>query len=99
MLFPDPPDITAVLERGRVAAALLEQEAFVAVVNDLSNYHVAALVAAPPGASGTEAREYHHLMQHALTEIVAALRQHADTAAELREKLEQLNLEDDDGRD
>ncbi|UYH50565.1 hypothetical protein N5W20_05405 [Candidatus Kirkpatrickella diaphorinae] len=61
------------IERGLNAKALLENETFLAVVNALTNYNLTAMMASPPGQSGIEAREYHHLLQHGLTLICSEL--------------------------
>lgn len=62
-----------IIERGRNAAALVNNPTFQAVVDDLTSYHLSALVAAPPGERGKDARDYHHLLQHALTELCGQL--------------------------
>lgn len=72
----------------------MANETFVAVVDDLTNYHLAALVAAPPGPRGLEAREYHHLIQHALSEIVSSLKGQVDTGAAMKRALDEHEEED-----
>jgi hypothetical protein len=86
------PDIELALERGEAAAALLRSACFISVVDDLSNYHLAALCASPPGDASRDARDFHHLLHHALTLIVDELRTREATAAELMNR----DNEDDD---
>ena len=62
-----------IVERGNKAKALLENDAFIWIVDDQTQYHLAALIASPPGPSGAEAVSYHHTQQYALTELVASL--------------------------
>lgn len=78
----------AVIERGHKADTLLQNEAFLWIVDDQTNYHLAALCAAPPGATGADAVAYHHLQQHALTELVATLRGYVEAGEQQREALE-----------
>lgn len=87
-----PEDVVAVVERGERAGSLLRNGDFLGVVDDLSNYHLAALVAAPPGEAAREARDHHHLMHHALTQIVAELRDREAAALDLAQR---VNDEDD----
>lgn len=86
MTHPDPE---VVIERGRDAERLLENPTFVAVMNDLSNWHVAAMIASPPGSSGGEVREHHHRMTFALREIEETLKGYRDAAAELLRNAEE----------
>jgi hypothetical protein len=83
-----PPDIVAVLERGERARELLESTAFIEIVDDMTQQHIAQLVACPPGAKYQDAREHAHLMQHGLTEIVATIRSYVATADDLRRAIE-----------
>lgn len=78
-----PPDPEVLLEAGRIASELLSSEAFTSCVNDLSTYHLAAICAAPPGASGRDARDHHHLLHYALSEIVSELQSRIATADEM----------------
>jgi len=58
--------------------AVLDLPAFHEVVDHLTAYHVAGMTACRPGyAADADALAHHHLMQHALTEIVAQLQQWA----------------------
>ena len=82
-----PQDLQEALERGTNARELLNQPAFTATVDSLTAYHLAAMVAARPGSSDREALEYHHLMQHALTEIVSTLVGYRNAADEIEARL------------
>ena len=79
----NPPDPGAVLDRGLRAQELLQNSTFLAVIDDLSNYNVTAMVASPPGEASRAAREHHHLMHFAVCEIVQTLQGYAATAVEL----------------
>ena len=48
----------AVVTRGVQAQALLDNEAFVWIVNDQTQYHLAALCATPPGPAGAADTTY-----------------------------------------
>lgn len=78
-----PLDPQIVIERGRDAERLLADPTFEAVMNDLSNWHVAAMIAAPPGSPGAESREHHHRLTFALREIVDTLKGHQAASEEL----------------
>ena len=82
-----PPDIVAGLERGDRAKELLDSTAFRDIVDDLTQQHIAQLVACPPGDKHKDAREHAHLMQHALTELVATIRGYVAAAEDLRRAL------------
>lgn len=88
-----PPDPAPVIERGRQAKAVLENGDFLAVVDDLSNYHLAAMVAAPPGNAHRDARDHHHLIHHALSQIVAELSTRVAAADDLLRRLDEPNEE------
>ena len=86
----------AVIQRGHDARALIAHPTFLNVVDELSHYHLAGIVAAPPNESGREARDYHHLMHYALNEIAAELSQRVQTADELLLKTKQSEELDDE---
>jgi len=88
-----------IIERGENARSLLGQQAFLAVVDDLSNLYLASLVATPPGPRGQDAREEAHLLHHALAEIVATLRQYDLAAVEMQRLLEDRARDAADGDD
>jgi hypothetical protein len=85
-----------VIQRGRQAADLLANEAFNRIVNDLTEAHLARLCAAPPGAKGADERDYNHLLQYALTEIVASLQGEAATGEAMQHALEESSDDDSD---
>jgi len=87
MLLQSREEIEAIIKAGQQAEELMASSAFVDTFNDLSNYHLAALVAAEPTPSTREARDYHHTMLHALQELETQIRTRIaygqDTAARL----------------
>ena len=91
-----PPSNGSVLERGANAQELLMNKTFLAVIDDLSNQHVMAMVATPPGEAHRAAREHHHLLHHAVCEIVQTLQGYASAALEMeraaRDDLEEEEL-------
>ena len=84
-----------VIERGQRAQALLEDETFLWVVEDQTSYHLAALVAARPGRD-RDAVDYHHSLQHALSELVASLKGHAEAGAAMERALAEAAEQEDD---
>jgi len=86
----------AVIERGRKSASLLANEAFLWIVDDQTNYHLAALVAAPTGPAGADAVIYHHQQQHALTELVASLSGYAEAGEQQQAALLMSDPEEPD---
>ncbi len=79
-------DIEGIIERGTRAGRLLSDPDFLGVVDDLSAEYLAQLVAAPPGDGGREARDYAHLMHHALSQIVSELATRKAAADELAQR-------------
>jgi hypothetical protein len=79
-----------VIDSGRAAQELLDSEGFQRVVDDLTSLHLAGLVASKPGVSGQEAREYHHLMQYALTELVQELSMRAAAGQSLEQHIKDI---------
>jgi hypothetical protein len=90
-----PDEIDAILKRGERAKSLLTNEDFLAIVDDLSNYHLAALVACAPGERDRETREFHHTMHAALREIAQEIQQRVSAAEEIKARLDQLNEDDE----
>jgi hypothetical protein len=80
-------EIQAVLECGDAARELMLQPAFHSTIDYLSNYHLSALVAAPIGESGREARDHHHTMHTAIREIATEITGRIAAADELRARL------------
>jgi hypothetical protein len=78
----------AIITRSVQAQALLDNEAFVWIVNDQTQYHLAALCATPPGPAGAADRETHYLQQHAFSELVAALQGYAAAGEAMQQALE-----------
>lgn len=91
-----PDQTMAVIERGDKCRWLLANETFLYIVDDLTTFHMAALVAAPPGSAGAEAREYHHLLQHGLSQIVAQLQSYANAGEAASKVLELMNRDEDE---
>lgn len=87
--------LRAVIERGDKATSLLSNAAFLGIVDELTTMHLSALVAAPPGDAGREARDYHHLMQHSLTELVQTLQGYADAGEATKQALGSITDDDD----
>lgn len=85
-----------VIDRGIRAADLLANESFGWVINDQTNYHLAALVAAPPGPRGADAVSYHHSMQHTLSELVAALRGYAEAGEAMQKAIQEMAETEDE---
>lgn len=83
------PDLETTIARGQDAERLLRDEAFVRVMNDVSNYHLAALLACRPVPSEQETRNYHHTLLHTLQEINDMLTQQVSTGLQAQEHLEQ----------
>lgn len=77
MTSPDIDQARYNVERGLRAASLLANPDFLWIIDDLTSFHLSALVAAKPGPAEADAVQYHHTMQHALTEIVGTLQQYA----------------------
>ena len=90
-----PHDPETIIQRGHDARDLIGQATFMRVVDDLSHYHLAGIVGAPPGEKGREARDHHHLMHFALNEIAAELAQRVQTADEMLQ-LVKLTEENDE---
>lgn len=85
-----------IIERGENATRLLADPAFVWIVDDQTNYHLAALCAAPPGPRGAEAVAYHHGVQHSLSELVSALQGYSQAGEAMASALQEPDAEDDD---
>lgn len=89
--LPDPAEI---LRRGDEARVLLEHPAFISVLNDLSTLHLSGMVSSPPGPAGAEAREHHHLMHCALSEIAGQLKAYVSAAEEIERHLSEQQDEE-----
>lgn len=87
------------IERGQHAKALLENETFNWVLNDQTSLHLSALVAARPGPAGADAVAYHHLMQHAYTEIVSTLQGYIAAGEAMEQALTVIDDDEEAGDD
>lgn len=84
----DYEDAQRVISRGYKAEALLDNEAFTWIINDQTQYHLAALIAADPATTqGAEDARSHHVQQRALTGIVEALQGYVAAGREQQEIL------------
>jgi len=86
-MHPNEDQAALLIERGAAAKRLLDDPTFCAVVDDLTNYNLSALCAAKPGDAGREAREYHHLLQYALTEICRELQMRHSAGEQMADAL------------
>lgn len=80
-------DVEALLERGEQASFVLAHPMFEGAMNDLANYHTVAMIEAPEGPLGADAREHHHRMLLACREIVDQLRGYEAAADEAKTAL------------
>lgn len=87
-MHPDADQAALMIERGAAAKRLLEDTTFCSVVDDLTNYNLSALCASKPGDAGREAREYHHLLQYALTEICRELQTRQAAGEQMQDALD-----------
>lgn len=72
---------------GHAARALLQAPSYVAAVQHLEVYHTSAMLSAPEGSRGVDAREHHHRMLCALREIHGELAARALAADEIERRL------------
>lgn len=91
----DREQVQYVIDRGIRASDLLANPSFTWIVDDQTNLHLSAMVAAKPG--DTDAITYHHAVQHAMTEIVSALQGYAQAGEAQQHVLAALS--DDDPED
>ena len=87
-------EMQAILEFGDAAQELMLHPAFHTVLDYLSNYHLSALVAAPIGESGREARDHHHTMHTALREIATEITSRISAADEIRARFDAVSEQD-----
>lgn len=83
-MFPPSTEVPRIIAQGEAAERLLRNQDYVEVLNTLSDFHLAALVACPPGPTHSETREHHHLMIHALQEINSEVQRRAAALLDLR---------------
>jgi hypothetical protein len=91
-----PENFEEVLEAGRAARGLAESPAYKDAMRDLEAYHIGAMVAAPEGPSGVDARDHHHRMLHALRELAGEIAARALAADEIEKALEVQAEEEDE---
>lgn len=96
MIAYTPTEMEAIRLAGEQAQELHESPAFINTMNDLSNLHLTALAACRPVVeSDREARDYHHLMLHALKEIEAQLTTRISYGQEMALRLLEVTEEDE----
>lgn len=86
-MLPPAEEIQFILERGEAAREMLGNPAFLAVLDDLSTFHLSALVSAAPGERDRETRDHHHTMHTAIREIAGEVQSRAAAADELLARL------------
>ena len=91
---PSPDELQATIEEGIAAAAVLSSPAFCRVLDDLTNMHIARMLAAPVGAAGQEERERNHALQAALTEITQELMARKAVGEQAQERLHEVDNDD-----
>ena len=89
-------EVERVIIQGHAARRLLRDEDFAEVLNALSDYHLAAMVAAPPGKADEGTRDHHHLMLHALREVHSEISRRASALDDIDEEAEANTEELDD---
>jgi hypothetical protein len=65
-------------------------------MQSLEAYHIAAMCAAPEGPKGTETREHHHRMLHALRELAGEIASRTLAAAEIEKRLAERQDDNED---
>ena len=75
-------DLIATIERGQAVARLMAEDAFHEAVNDVSTIHLEGMSSAPPGETGKDARDYHHMLHYALAELIGTLRGYVSAGEE-----------------
>lgn len=90
-----PDQAQQIIDQGQHAAAVLESEHFMAVVDQQTNYHMAAIAAARP-VLDRDAIDYHHSIQHALSELVSLLRGQVDAGKAMEKALADAMEEDEE---
>jgi len=81
MIGPDPE---VVLKRGMACTELLNNATFLSVIDEVSNFHLTAMIRSPAGPSGADAREYHHTLHTAVAEIGQQVQMWAQAADQLQ---------------
>lgn len=91
-----PEQIDLVIRRGEAAQALMDSAAFHEAVDDLSDFHLKALVACQPGDQDRQTRDYHHMMHTAVMEIAQTVQMRAQAGVALQARLEDEKILDED---
>jgi len=92
-----PPDPGMIIERGRRCAALLTPGSeFLAVIDDLSNYHMQAIAACPIGPASAPTITHHHVLHTAIKEIAEQVQAFAQAGAELEDAAVDKEFDIDD---
>lgn len=89
-----PEQMQQVLDFGTAAEELMQSPSFHSVIDALSHYHLSALVAAPIGDVGKEARDHHHTMHTAIREIATEITARVDAAQALSKQIDDQDEED-----
>lgn len=84
------------LEVGRACRDLIESPAYATVMQSLEAFHVAAMIAAPEGPSGADARDHHHRLLYALREIAGDFAMRTLAAGELEARLAERQDEEEE---
>ncbi len=85
------------IHTGAASQRLLADADFLSVVNDISDYHLRALVTTPPGEATRLERDQHHLSIFALKDIVGEMQRRVVAMEVILEELSpETNHEDDD---
>lgn len=72
---------------GRACRDLIESPAYATVMQSLEAFHVTAMVAAPEGPIGVDAREHHHRLLCALRELAGDFAMRTLAADELEARM------------
>lgn len=80
------------IQRGLDAEALLASPAYAQALNDLADFHLAAITSSPPAARDT--REWHYTMTQALRELHDQLQSYATVKQEIEAQAD-LETEED----
>ena len=91
----EPDQLRAIVERGRRASSLMADASFLWIVDDQTNHHLSALVAARPGPASADAVAYHHNQIHAITDLVGTLKGYAEAGEAAQRAIEAPNEDND----
>lgn len=91
-----PEALEEALEVGRAARELIRLPAYVTALSGLEAFHVSAMVGAPEGPAGADARDHHHRMLHALRELATEFTARAQAATDIEAQLDVAAEDADD---